>query len=180
MYLSKRDVRLLLYVDDIVVIGPSTKFNDVVKQSLHDSLDMKDLGDLHEILGVKFVPRNRFARMSQSHYDGKVLERFGLTNWNPVTTPMCTNPFPRQNSADLRADRNMYQEMIGSLLFISTRTRPDISAAVGILCRYSSSPKQRHFIAVRRVSRYLKGTKSHVLLVVRPMSLELVGYADAN
>ena len=140
----KRDIWLLLYVDDIIVIGPSTKSIDVVKLSLHESLDVKD-----------------------------------LNNCNPVTTPMCTNLFPRQNSADLPADRNMYQEMIGSLLFISTLTRPDISAAVGILCRYSSAPKQCHFIAVKRVLRYLKGTQSHVLLV-RPMSLELVGYADAN
>ena len=90
---AKRDVWLLLYVNDIIVIEPSTKSIDVVKQSLHDSLDVKDLGDLHEFLGVKFVRRNSFAWMSQSHFVGKVLERFGITNCNPVTTPMCTNPF---------------------------------------------------------------------------------------
>ena len=51
-----------------------------------------------------------------------------------------------------------YQAAIGSLMYIATCTRPDISLAVGILSQFMVAPTDYQMIAVRRVVRYLKGT----------------------
>lgn len=62
-----------------------------------------------------------------------------------------------------KTDRTQYQGLIGCLLFLSTRTRPDISASVGILSRFCSDPNICHLTAVKRILRYLKGTADYVL-----------------
>ena len=76
-------------------------------------------------------------------------------------------------------DRIRYQEIIGCLLFISTQTRPDIAASVGIICRLASNPKAEHFVAAKRVLRYLRGT-SDMALVLNLQSSTLVSFADDN
>lgn len=48
--------------------------------------------------------------------------------------------------------------MIDSLPFRSTRTRPDISADMALLARYSSDPRRTHALSVKRVPRHLQGT----------------------
>lgn len=57
-------------------------------------------------------------------------------------------------------DRVTYQELLGFLLFLSTGTRSDISASVGILCLYCSAPRQIHWACLQRILRYL-GYTSH-------------------
>lgn len=51
-----------------------------------------------------------------------------------------------------------YKELTGSLLYVLTRTRPDISTAVGMLCRYSAEPREQHMADLKRNLRYLKRT----------------------
>ena len=54
-----------------------------------------------------------------------------------------------------------YQQAIGCLTYIATATRPDIAAAVGVLSQYISRPSKDHWIGVKRVLRYLKGTLNY-------------------
>jgi hypothetical protein len=56
-----------------------------------------------------------------------------------------------------------FQRLVGSLLFLQTCSRPDISFAVLLLSQHCSSPEARHFAAAKRVLRYLKGTRSYRL-----------------
>jgi hypothetical protein len=56
-----------------------------------------------------------------------------------------------------------YREALGKLLYLSIATRPDISYAVGVLCRFSENPGREHWSALKRVIRYLKGTKDFKL-----------------
>ena len=72
-----------------------------------------------------------------------------------------------------------YQSAIGSLLYLSTRSRPDIAFAVGKAARYCSQPYNSHWSAVKRVLRYLKGT-TYLGLLYRPDELNLTGYSDAD
>ena len=65
-----------------------------------------------------------------------------------------------------------YSQLIGSLLYISNRTRPDISYAVGKLSRYTSNPSREHWTALERVFRYLRGTIGY--------SDVMEGYSDDN
>ena len=59
-----------------------------------------------------------------------------------------------------------YRELIGKLIYLAVATRPDISYAIGVLCRFVENPGPEHWGAAKRVLRYLKGTiglKAHLL-----------------
>jgi hypothetical protein len=52
-----------------------------------------------------------------------------------------------------------YRSMIGSLLYVTT-SRPDVMQAVGQVAQFQAAPKESHVVAVKRIFKYLKGTKS--------------------
>jgi hypothetical protein len=56
-----------------------------------------------------------------------------------------------------------YASVVGSLMYVMVCTRPDISHAVGVLSRYMSTPGKEHWTTVKRVFRYLCGTKDYVI-----------------
>ena len=72
-----------------------------------------------------------------------------------------------------------YSQIIGSLMYLASATRPDISFAVCKLSQFVSNPRDDHWRALERVMRYLKGTMSYgIRYTGHPKVLE--GYCDAN
>ena len=80
---------------------------------------------------------------------------------------------------DVPVDQRPYQKIVGSLLFLSTRTRPDISAAVNLLCRHCSAPNTSNLVAAKRVLRHLQGTRNSALRFLGQQGT-LVALADAD
>ncbi|KAH9779745.1 hypothetical protein KPL71_007826 [Citrus sinensis] len=83
-------IYLVLYVDNMLLTCKNMKLIDLLKQQLRDKFDMKDLGPAKKILGVEMV-RNRTTStlfLSQEKYVNKVLEKFGMMNCKPMSTPM--------------------------------------------------------------------------------------------
>jgi hypothetical protein len=65
-------------------------------------------------------------------------------------------------------EHNQYRNLIGSMLYLSCWTRPDIAFAVSELSRFVSSPCQIHMLAAKHLLRYLKGTKDLGLQFTKP------------
>ncbi|XP_037494733.1 secreted RxLR effector protein 161-like [Jatropha curcas] len=74
----------------------------------------------------------------------------------------------------------LYASVVGSLTYVQTCTRPDISFAVGMLGRYQSNPGIEHWKATKKVLRYLQGTTDHILTYRKSSHLEVVGYSDLD
>ena len=77
---TKSLVFLVLYVDDILLIGNDIPMLEVVKTSLKKSFSMKDLGEAAYILGIR-IYRDRSKRLiglSQDTYIDKILNRFNM------------------------------------------------------------------------------------------------------
>ena len=72
-----------------------------------------------------------------------------------------------------------YRQAIGSLIYLATATRPDISWIVSKLSQYLEKPSEEHIKAVKRVFRYLTGTKA-VTLTFSPTNGQLIGYTDSD
>lgn len=73
-----------------------------------------------------------------------------------------------------------YASAVGNLIYAQTCTRPDISFAVGMLGRYQSNPRIDHWKTVKKVIRYLQGTKDFMLTFRRSKNLEVIGYSDSD
>lgn len=69
---------------------------------------------------------------------------------------------------------------VGSLMYAQVCTRSDIAYIVGMLGRYLSNPDIDHWIAAKRVIRYLQKTKNYMLTYKRLDHLEVVGYSDSD
>ena len=88
-----RYIILLLYVDDMLVVGSNMQDINVLKRKLAKSFAMKDLGAAKQILGMRITRdrKNRKLTLSQGEYIEKVLQRFRMQNAKPVSTPLASH-----------------------------------------------------------------------------------------
>ena len=177
-YGGGKGVILCLYVDDILIFGTSIDEINDVKSLLSQNFDMKDLGEADVILNIKLIKGENVITLLQSHYVEKVLSHFSYTNSKPSPTPYDPSLILRKNKR-LGKDHLRYSQIIGSLMYLASATRPDISFVVSKLSRFSSNPEDDHWRGIDRVLRYLKGTMSYGIHYSRYPSV-LEGYSDSN
>ena len=168
---------LLLYVDDVIVMGKELSEICIVKRELSELLEMKDLGELGSFLRVRFTQDEGGAWFSQNYYCEQVLQGFGMTSCKPVSTPACIDIETIEVSGP--CDASQYQEIVGSFLFLSTRTRLDISVAVNLISRHNANPTDANMISAKRVLRYLRGTTGFALKL-ETSGEELQAFSDAD
>jgi Reverse transcriptase (RNA-dependent DNA polymerase)/gag-polypeptide of LTR copia-type/Integrase core domain/GAG-pre-integrase domain/Zinc knuckle len=168
------------YVDDfITVCDLITDFHNL-REHLRKFVRITDMGEVRYILGIEVIRKlNGDLKLSQKQYTKEVLKKFGMERSKPLNTPL--DPKDKlQKFAESESVDVPYREAIGSLMYLSVATRPDISAAVCVLSKYSSDPKAAHWEAVKRVFRYLQATIEVGLEFKFNGELECYGYCDAN
>ncbi|GAB2299634.1 hypothetical protein Dimus_038573 [Dionaea muscipula] len=152
---------ICIYVDDLLLMGSKKSLIDDFKHGLVQRFEMTDLGLMSHYLEIKVQQKSTGVFISQSHYIVQVLEAVSMSKCKPVTTPMAANSsFSRTGdrvSTPTTVDVAVYRSVVRSLRYI-TCTRPDIAYAVGIISKHMQQPKLGHWLACKRVLRYLKGT----------------------
>lgn len=104
-----------------------------------------------------------------------------MSDCKPVKTPVDPgNHLVKATEDEEPVDCELYQSLVGSLMYLATCTRPDIAFAVGAVARFTSRPNQSHWVAAKRVLRYLKGTVSHGIIFRGSEPGSCVGYSDAD
>lgn len=103
--------------------------------------------------------------MCQAAYAEKVLKKFNMIDASPVGTPADTSQGLNQHGENSEPVNFPYREAVGSLMYLSVATRPDISFAVGVVSRYLEKPSPIHVNAVKRFLKYILGTMDHGILV---------------
>lgn len=180
-------VALAFYVDDVIVMGTRTQVK-MMKRAIQGVFETRDLGPLHFILGIR-VERMGKHRVSllQTAFVEKILRRFEMQDCKGIATPMEQRPLSREMSPKSKKDQDVmakmpYRQAVGSLIYLSQGTRPDVAQAVSVVSRYSDNPGKQHWMAVKRILRYLKGTSMYGLVYDNTgvSDVKLNGYADAN
>lgn len=173
---------LAVYVDDLIIMTDTESDMTDIKHALESKFKMKDLGELHYCLGITVERDRSKIQLNQKFYLTQVLARFGMLNANPVSTPAdCSVKLQKNDNVSKPVDASLYQAMVGSLLYASIATRPDIAHAVGEVSKYNSNPTEAHLTAVKRILRYVKGTIDLKLTYTKPSNdIIAVGYTDAN
>jgi hypothetical protein len=171
-------VILCLYVEDILIFGTNMKVIHEVKSFLSKSFHMKDLGQADVILNIKLIKKESGITLSQSHYVEKILSCFGFIDGKFSPTPYDPSVILCKNK-NKPTDQLKYSEIIGSLIYLVSVTRLDISFVVSKLSRFMSNLGIDHWHALERVMRYLCGIMSYrIHYSGHPAMLE--GYSDAN
>ena len=179
---------LILYVDDILLIGNDIEFLDSIKGYLNKSFSMKDLGEAAYILGIK-IYRDRSRRLiglSQSTYLDKVLKKFKMDQAKKGFLPVLQGVKLSKTQCPTTAeDREKmkdvpYASAIGSIMYAMLCTRPDVCLAISLAGRYQSNPGVDHWTAVKNILKYLKRTKEMFLVYGGEEELVVRGNADAS
>ena len=175
----ERDVKLylLLYVDDFLIASNNQSKLNSVKEKLASEFKMRDLGEVSYFLGVKITRTNNGMFLSQESYLQKVLQKFKMDTSKPVKTPLEVNPCLDSSGTPTTEP---YKELIGSLMYACMATRPDICAAVNLFSQFQSNATDVHFKGLKRILRYIQGTKDLSLWFKGNSYHPLVLYVDAD
>ena len=178
---------LVLYVDDIVLIG-----NDIVKLSdikvwLAQQFNMKDLGEAAYILGRRIFRdrKNKQLALSQATYIDKMLTRYYMQDSKKGLLPyisrvqLSKEQCPKTPQEVENMSRIPYASAIGSLMYAMLCTRPDICYSVGVSSRFQSNPRLQHWTAVKSILKYLRRTRNY-MLVYSGSDLKLTRYTDSD
>jgi len=186
VYINKNTgIILAMWVDDILIFGADKMSVDLLKLQLSIKFEMKDMGELSYFLGIQ-VHRDRKNRKLWIHQEGytkAILERFGMENSAPVSTPFAkgTKLFKSTDNDDNSAvDQKLYQSNIGSQMYAMLCTRPDLAYTISQISQYSTNPSSIHETAAKRCLRYLNGTRDLGICYDGSNGLILEGYSDAD
>ena len=139
---------------------------------------MKDLGELHHILGMH-VQRYGDGLLSQKQYMLEILDRAGMTECRPCSTPVDTNPKVAAADGAPVAHATDFHILAGTIQYLSF-TRPDIAYAVQQVCLHMHANREPCVAALKRILWYIRGTLRLGLLLQPSSSADLQVYTDVN
>jgi hypothetical protein len=158
-----------------------------MKKALKSKYKMTDLGELQWCLGMR-VKRDRSLfkiTLDQELYTESILSRFGMNDCKSISSPsqvgVHLTATVDQDSDDVEFMRDKpYREAVGCLMYLSISTRPDITASVCAVARYSAKPSREHWRAVQIIFRYLRGTTGICLTFQRTSNFVLDCFSDSD
>ena len=204
------DLVIAVYVDDLAISGKE-KSVETFKRAINGRFQMKDLGELTQVLGIEVV-RDRSQGTITIHQGGyirEVLQRYDFEACRGVGTPVegkvrnevreparslksvfknignrivsnAAKLEDHESREDNAVDKTYYRGIVGSLMYASNGTRPDIAYAVHQAARHSESPTQKDLTACKRILRYLSTTPNLGITYGAEGPSELTGYVDAD
>jgi len=176
------NIYMLVYVDDILIAAKTLQEVNSIKSALLQTFEARDLGDAHLFLGMT-IDRDRaanFIKLSQVKLVQDIIDKHGLTDGKTHSVPLSPSTKLCAGDGDiLDTSEFEYGSLVGSLLYVSVCTRPDIANAVGVLAKYMAQPTIVHWQAAKHVLRYLAGT-SNCGITFKGTSTSVLGYSDAD
>lgn len=161
----KKNVLLILYVDDILITGKDSKTINQAAKVLKDNFVMKELGKPKIFLGItiKELKDNRGYSLSMEDTIMRLQKDYNIeVPKRKIKTPL-SKGFENETMKSEKLDDKQhteYRSIIGSLLFLANTVRLDISFAVSYLSRFLENPTTYHLKGARRTLQYTIQTKN--------------------
>ena len=180
----------LLYVDDMIITGDNDEQRRQLMKDLAARFKLKQLGQAHWILGMRLTSpsadRSQGIHLDQGSYTRTVLHRFHMDKSKPVATPAqlgvklgATLP-PPDTAETSMMKRVPFRAAVGALLYAASATRPDIKEATRAVARFCNAPRRVHWVAVKRILRYLAGSLPRCLRYAADVPCILHGFCDSD
>jgi len=172
---------VVVVVDDLTLASNLLSLLSHCKSDLQSEFGISDMGEIHWLLGVEIKCDHcaRTVTLSQRAYIDAICICYHLQDARPATTPMEAGVHLADGSRNEPQANYPYKEIVGSLMYTVTATRPDIAFAMSILGQFAQAPMRIHLEAAKRVVRYLK-TTHNLELMYSTDHTAMVGYSDAD
>jgi histone deacetylase 1/2 len=146
---------------------------------LQSDFPIKNLGELSFFLGVEAIRNDEGVYLSQRYYILDLLLHSKMDKSRPSVTPMSTSPILNKSDGAPFHDPHLYRSIVGGLQYLSF-TRPELAFAIHKVSKYMHDPKEPHWVAVKKILRYLKETISYALLIQLDHLLQLQTFNDVD
>lgn len=166
-------------MDDIIVVSSSSAAVHKLLTALSADFALKDFGDLYYFLGIEISPCPDGLLLTQSKYAQDLLQRVGLRDSKHVPTPLSVSDHLQEGDPLDSATATQYRSIIGGLQYL-TLTWPNIAFAVNKVRQYLHAPTSVNYMAVKRILRYVSGTKDYGLKLSKSSSTIVSAFSDAD
>lgn len=168
-----------IWVDDGLVCANNPKLTTAIINYLMQHFEMRH-SSVSQFVGIKIARNKQLGtiHISQPDYIRKLIVRFHMTDCHPLAVPADPN-CRLDESATESNEKFPYKEAIGSLMYLTTVSRPDIAFAVGQASRHCENPNRQHWAAVRRILAYLQGTQDYGICFGQTKD-DLCGFSDSD
>ena len=184
----KKNMMVVVYVDDTIIAGPDP---DAIERLIKDlgvpdseereTFALRDEGEVGDFLGIRIEKNaHRSFKLSQTGLIKKVLKASGMEDSNSSPTPAAPTPLGIDKDGDAFEESWEYPEIVGMLMFLATNSRPGIAYAVNQCARFTHCPRASHATAVKRILRYLNGTKDNGMILKPTGTAKIDCYVDAD
>ncbi|MBW0523233.1 hypothetical protein O181_062948 [Austropuccinia psidii MF-1] len=172
---------LYVHVDDIAIFGKEV---EVFKTQIAGEFEIKDIGAADLMLRVKISQDKGCVTLDQQHYTKSLIELYGMGNCRPFSTPLVPNshlePATLEEIDEFNSLWVSYRSAIGSINYLSTATRPDLSFAVSSLSQFLERPGIKHWQGFLHVLWYLNGNQDLGLTYGGEAQCGISAYSDAD
>jgi hypothetical protein len=168
---------LVLYVDDLLIIGCSTLVIVVVKRILHGRFFMTDMGLLHFFLELDIIQDASCIKLSQAKYARDILERFHMTDCKSAPTPFLSGVKLEDSGETPLVDSTLYRQLVASLLYL-THSKPDLSHVISAVSRFMQEPHELHWKDAKCIIRYVQAPITFWIHYAIDSTLYLIGFID--
>jgi hypothetical protein len=177
----KRDVLVVVYVDDCIFVGKSEAAINREIDMLKTKFDLDKEDDMAGFLGVSIeTDKHGSKTLTQTGLIDRILLLMNLSTASGKDTPATNGTLDRDLNGEPRQEDWSYRSVLGMMLYLSSNSRPDIAFAVNQCARYSTNPTLKHETAVKRIARYLKQTRTRGMIISPKANLCLDLWVDAD
>ena len=183
----KENMICVVYVDDTIIAGPDAdKIEELITdlgvagEEKRHTFELRDEGEVGDFLGIRIERDSNGFHLSQPGLINKAIEETGMQDCNATKTPASTVPLHMDANGERFDEKWEYSVVVGMLMYLATNSRPDIAYAVNQCARFTHCPRQSHGLAVKRIIRYLQGTKSKGMRINPKGPPRVDCYVDAD
>ena len=169
-----------VYVDGMIITGPSSCKIKKFKESMKQCFEMTDLGILSTFLGIEIKHEASHIWLFRKSHIETILHSFNMSECNSARTLMEAWLKLEKEGREEEENPSKFRSLIGCLRYL-VHTRPDITYSVNYLSRYMSNPNSKHMSAAKRILRYIRGTSSFGLRYEKgKRNFSVQGFSDSD
>ncbi|PLW35803.1 hypothetical protein PCASD_15704 [Puccinia coronata f. sp. avenae] len=179
LYYCKRGeefVVIWLHVDDGFAMGSSPKVLDDLHAAIATEMEVKWLTKVEKLVGINISTSPDSIQLNQSLLTDQIIKDYPRTAY-PRRSTLPEGAL--ELNTDAAVETTAYRSTLGSLMYLCSGTRPDLSYSVNLLARYSANPSEAHWEVLDILVGYLKRTKD-LGLVMKGGNGLLQLWSDAN
>ena len=156
---QKLQIICVINVDDCLFFAKKDKTIHKFIKGIVSKMPLKVENSVTAFLCIKISKEGSKINLTQPSLIRQIIKATHLEDCNAVYAPAVHTPVGTDLLGEGFCEKWEYASVVGMLMYLADNTRPDIAYATHQVARYTHNPKNSHALAVKRIVRYLQGTK---------------------